>query len=108
MFRLERDDVLRAYFQTRKNKKETISVLKFEFELEKNISKLYFDILKGNYKTGKSSCIVVNMQSTPREIWTGEFRDKIVHRIICSFLDKIYKDIFYINVFNGIKSRGTK
>ena len=107
MFQLKREDVLRAYFECKRKKKETNSMLIFEFDLEKNITKLYLDILNNRYKVSKSSCIVVNISTKPREIWTGQFRDKIVHRLICNFLNEIYYDRFILNVFNGIIGRGT-
>ncbi|MBR1617676.1 RNA-directed DNA polymerase [bacterium] len=101
-----RDELYKAYFDCVKNKKNTPAALKFEFQLEKNLSQLYLDIIHNNYKVGKSSCIVVNRASCPREIWTGTFRDKIIHHLIRNRLIDRYYNKFISNVFNGIPKRG--
>lgn len=103
---LKREDLYKAYFNCVKNKRNTLAALKFEINLEKNLERLYSDIVSGNYKVGRSSCIIVKENYKAREIWTGCFRDKIVHHLIYGILKERYFSSFILNVFNGIDTRG--
>ena len=108
MNQLSRKDIFTAYFNCVKNKRNTIPALKFEVNLEHNLNKLYSDIVSGRYRPGKSACLIVKERSKPREIWTGCFRDKIVHHLIYLKLkERYFKHKFILNVFNGIDTRST-
>ena len=74
-------DLLQAYYDCRKRKRNTYSALKFEVNLEKNLLKLYADIKSGKYEIGRYICFIVTSPK-PREVWAACFRDRIVHHLV--------------------------
>lgn len=87
MFFIKKDfptkqDILHAYLACRKRKRKTINALAFEIDLEKNLSSLYEDLVRGRYQIGRSICFVV-LHPKPREIFAGDFRDRVVHHLLC-------------------------
>lgn len=74
-------ELVQAYFDCRKNKRNTASALAFEQNLEKNLTVLYADLNSGNYQIGKSICFVIT-RPKPREVWAAEFRDRVVHHLL--------------------------
>ena len=78
--------VFDAYFDCRKAKRNSLNQLRFESELESNLVSLYRDLIKGDYKIGRSTAFVVTRPKI-REVWAADFRDRVVHHII-------YKAIF--------------
>ena len=79
-------NILRAYHDARKNKRNTINVLRFEYELEKNLLSLLSDLKSGTYHQWKSVCFVVE-KPVIREIFASEFRDRVVHHLYVRFLE---------------------
>lgn len=100
------EDLLKAYYECRKRKRNTYSALKFEVELEKNLLKLYRDLKTGNYKIGRYICFVVTSPK-PREVWAANFRDRIVHHLVYNAIkDRFYKR-FIKDTYSCIPKRGT-
>lgn len=99
------DDVVQAYFDCRKTKRNTIHALQFEFQLEKNLYKLYQDLISKRYQIGKSIAFVVE-QPKAREIWAATFRDRIVHHVIYNRLSPRFYPSFIRNSFACIPERG--
>jgi len=99
-------DVVQAYKDCRKHKRNTINALEFEFELEKNLMQLYDDLKSGEYKIGKSICFMV-LHPKPREVWAASFRDRIVHHLIYNAIkDRFYRR-FTVDTYSCIPERGT-
>lgn len=99
-------DLLKAYYDCRKNKRRTHSALKFELDLERNLIKLYRDLKSGRYKIGKCICFIVT-QPKPREVWAANFRDRIVHHLVYNAIkDRFYKR-FINDTYSCIPKRGT-
>ncbi|MCC7405018.1 MAG: group II intron reverse transcriptase domain-containing protein [Bdellovibrionales bacterium] len=99
------EEVVDAYFDCRKNKRNTIHAVAFEFELERNLVDLYQDLIGGHYNIGRSIAFVVE-QPKVREIWAGTFRDRIVHHIIYNRLAPRFYPRFIRNSFACIPERG--
>ena len=53
-------DLFQAYFDARKNKRNTINALAFEKHFESNIFELFDEILGGSYEPMKSICFIVD------------------------------------------------
>ena len=49
------EELFSAYFDCRKNKRNTLNAIKFEKHLEHNVFKLIDDIYKGNYQLASAS-----------------------------------------------------
>lgn len=95
-----------AYFDCRKRKRSTFQSMEFEFEFEKNLLKLYRELLDETYEIGQSICFVVTIPK-PREVWAGAFRDRVVHHLIYNAVKERFETRFIQDTFSCIPSRGT-
>jgi len=98
--------LFQAYYDCRKRKRNTMQSMKFEFELEKNLFKLFDDLKNGTYEIGKSICFIVTVPK-PREVWAGAFRDRIVHHLIYNAVKERFENRFIRDSFSCIPKRGT-
>lgn len=69
------EELFEAYYNCRKNKRNTINALAFEIDYEKNLVQLYNDINDRSYKIGQSMAFIVN--KPVKEIFAADFRDKL-------------------------------
>lgn len=99
------EEVVRAYFDCRRNKRNTYNALNFEYNLEKNLYKLYTDLIDESYKIGPSVVFVVD-QPKVREIWAASFRDRVVHHIIYNRVFKLFYISFIRDSFACMPGRG--
>ncbi|MBS1983240.1 MAG: hypothetical protein JST16_03630 [Bdellovibrionales bacterium] len=100
------EEVAKAYFDCRKNKRKTLYATDFEFDLERNLFRLYEELLEGTYKIGQSIAFVVE-QPKVREIWASTFRDRVVHHVIYNRLSPRFYPSFIQNSFACIPGRGS-
>ena len=100
------EDLLKAYYDCRKRKRNTISALKFELQLEKNLLELYHDLKSGHYKIGRYICFVV-LSPKPREVWAANFRDRIVHHLVYNAIKERFHKRFINDTYSCIPKRGT-
>lgn len=96
----------RAYWACRKTKRKTINALNFEFRLEENIESLRKELIKKTYRVGTSICFVVE-KPVMREIFAGEFRDRIIHHLVVNELESIGEGCFVYDSFACRKDKGT-
>ena len=75
------EEVVTAYLDCRKGKRNTPGAIAFESKLVRNLSRLWDELVTGEYEIGASHCFVV-LHPRPREIWAAEFRDRIVHHVV--------------------------
>ena len=88
-------DVFQSYYEARKNKRNTLNQLDFEFNLEENIIKLYNELITDTYEVGRSIYFIQNYP-VKREIFAGDFRDRVVHHLIYNYISPIFeKDFIY-------------
>lgn len=90
---MELHELFEAYYECRKNKRSTINALAFEQEYEANLIRLANDIQSGTYEVGKSIAFIVD-RPVKREIFAGDFRDRVVHHYIIRKLEPIFEKIF--------------
>ena len=98
--------VFDAYYDCRKRKRNTMQSMKFEWQQEKNLFRLYQELKDGTYEIGKSICFVVTIPK-PREVWAGAFRDRIVHHLIYNAVKERFENRFIKDTFSCIPKRGT-
>lgn len=98
--------LLNAYYDCRKHKRSTAQALDFEFNLEKNLQSLYEEILSGEYQISRSICFVVTDPKL-REVWAGNFRDRIVHHLIYNAIYERFSKNFILDTYSCIPKRGT-
>lgn len=103
----EFEELVAAYYDCRKNKRRTDSAITFELHLEQNLWQLYQELTSGEYQIGRSVCFVVEKPRV-REIWSAEFRDRIVHHLVYNRLSPKWNRLFVADSCACIPGRGTK
>ncbi|MFT0533985.1 RNA-directed DNA polymerase [Castellaniella hirudinis] len=95
-----------AYYDCRKNKRNTASALRFEQDLEHNLVQLHEELMDGSYRPGRSICFVIT-RPKPREVWAAEFRDRIVHHLLYNQIAGDFHSRFIADSCACIPGRGT-
>ncbi len=99
-------DIFQAYFDARKHKRNTLSQLRFEMNLETNLVELADDIYARRYKTSPSYCFIVDYPAK-REIFAAGFRDRVVHHLLFNHLSAIFERLFIADCYACRKNFGT-
>ena len=99
-------ELVQAYFDCRKNKRNTASAIAFEQNLEANLANLYDDLMTGQYQIGKSICFVIT-RPKPREVWAAEFRDRVVHHLLYNRISPRFYASFIADSCACMPGRGT-
>jgi RNA-directed DNA polymerase len=74
-------ELFQAYFDARKNKRNTINALVFEKHFEENIFQLFDEIINDRYEPRPCICFIVT-KPVLREIFAADFRDRVIHHFI--------------------------
>ena len=96
----------KAYFDCRRSKRNSLSALAFESNLERNLITLRDELASGTYTPGQSICFVVTRQK-PREVWAADFRDRIVHHLLYNHIANRFYKRFIADSCACIPERGT-
>jgi len=99
-------DLVEAYLDCRRTKRNSATALAFEANLEHNLRRLYDELADGSYVPGRSKCFVI-LRPKPREVWAAEFRDRIVHHLVYNRIGPRFERAFIANSCACIKGRGT-
>jgi RNA-directed DNA polymerase len=100
------EDLVVAYRDCRRTKRNTVNALAFEQDLERNLRQLYDELAEGSYHPGRSICFVVT-RPKPREIWAADFRDRIVHHLLYNRVAPRFERSFIADSCACIPGRGT-
>ena len=100
------EKLFKAYYDCRKNKRNTGNTIKFELNFESNLIALHEEIMNRSYKVGKSITFIVN-NPVKREIFAGDFRDRIVHHFIINELNPIFENLFIYDSYSCRVNKGT-
>ncbi|WP_328595800.1 RNA-directed DNA polymerase [Rugamonas aquatica] len=95
-----------AYFDCRRNKRNSRSALLFEERLERNLIDLHDELADGSYQPGKSICFVVTRPKA-REVWAADFRDRVVHHLLYNRISPRFYSSFIADTCACIPGRGT-
>ncbi len=95
-----------AYFLARKNKRGTMSQLKFEIAYEKKLLELGREISNGSYSISKSFCFI-SFKPLKREIFAADFRDRIIHHLIFTYISPIFERLFINDSYSCRTGKGT-
>ncbi len=99
------EEAVTAYYDCRKNKRNTAQQIKFEFNLEENLWNLYEDLKNETYFPGSHLYFIIT-KPKPREVWAANFRDRIVHHLLFNRISHIEEN--YIKTsYACLKNRGT-
>ena len=75
------EEVIEAYFDCRRNKRNTANQLRFEMDYERECVDLWQKINEHRYEPRRSIAFVVE-KPVKREIFAADFRDRVVHHLI--------------------------
>ncbi|WAT30113.1 RNA-directed DNA polymerase [Pseudomonas sp. GXZC] len=99
-------DLVQAYYDCRRTKRNSDSALAFEIDLERNLIQLHNDLVTGNYRPGRSICFVVTRPKA-REVWAAAFRDRVVHHLMYNHVAPRFYASFIADSCACIPGRGT-
>lgn len=100
------ETLFQAYFDCRRNKRNTLNALKFELHFEKYIFELADDIRNGTYQPGRSIAFIVT-KPVKREVFAAQFRDRIVHHWLIKKLNPFFKKVFIEDAYACRTGKGT-
>lgn len=100
------NDLFVAYYDARKNKRNTINQLRFEMNLEHNLLELHHHIVARTYVPKESIAFIVTKPVT-REIFAADFSDRVVHHLIHNYVNPIFERIFIEDSYSCRKGKGT-
>lgn len=100
------EELFEAYFECRKNKRNTANALAFEINYESNLVQLCEDINNGTYKIGRSIAFIVD-KPVKREIFAADFRDRVVHHLIINKLNHLIEKQFIYDSYSCRVGKGT-
>lgn len=104
IFTLEK--LFAAYKECQKGKKNTVNALTFELNRERNLMSLLNDLTSRRYEISRHICFVVT-HPTPREIFAADFRDRIVHHLLCNEIQDIFETDFIVHSYANRRGKGT-
>jgi hypothetical protein len=87
------DNLYRHYLRCRRNKRHTLNALRFEARQEEGLLALRDALVNHTYAPARSVCFVVQRPKL-REIFAADFRDRIVHHVLVSELERTWEPIF--------------
>ena len=99
------ETILEAYLDCRKRKRSTVGATEFELNYVQNLIELMNEVNSRQYRIGKSICFVVRYPRY-REVFAGEFRDRIIHHYIAFRLEPLFEQIFCDRTYNCRKGKG--
>ncbi len=100
------EQLVQAYYDCRRNKRNTNSARQFEQAMETNLLDLHDELLAGTYQPGRSICFVVTRPKA-REVWATDFRDRIVHHLLYNQIGAGIESTFIADSCACIPGRGT-
>ena len=99
------ETILEAYLDCRKRKRSTVGATEFELNYVQNLVELMNEVNSRQYRIGKSICFVVRYPRY-REVFAGEFRDRVIHHYIALRLEPLFERIFCGRTYNCRKGKG--
>lgn len=99
-------DLVEAYLDCRRTKRNSASALAFEQRLEYNLATLHDELTSGAYRPGPSICFVITRPKV-REVWAAAFRDRIVHHLLYRKIGPRFEAGFIADSCACIPGRGT-
>lgn len=97
--------LLEAYFDCRRHKRNTVGATEFEMNYMSNLVQLLDEVNSRQYKIGTSICFVVRYPRY-REVFAGQFRDRIIHHYIAMRLEPLFEQEFSGRTYNCRKGKG--
>lgn len=99
-------DIDLAFLDCIRHKKSKHPCVQFAVNHQANLMELLDEVNSGTYRIGPSRAFVVTWPKT-REVWAAQFRDRVVHHLVCRDIAPFYVARFLPTNCACIKGRGT-
>lgn len=100
------DNLLSAWQEFVKGKRNKKDVQEFSLKLMDNILALHRDLLNGEYKHGDYQSFFIH-DPKQRQIHKASVRDRLLHHAVFRVLDPFFERIFISDSFSSRKDKGT-
>ena len=100
------ENLLLAYKQARKGKKQTPTMHAFHFELEDNLWELHHELRCGQYQPGPYRSFYIT-DPKRRLISAAPFRDRVVHHALCQVIQPLFERKFIFHSYANRVGKGT-
>ncbi len=100
------EDLLQAYYDARRNKRNTINQLKFEMTMEERLVKLHSEIANRTYKIGRSVAFIIE-EPVKREVFAASFADRVIHHLFYNYTNELFERSFIDDCYSCRKGKGT-
>lgn len=95
-----------SYLDARRHKRHTYSQMIFEWNLFENLVKLRDDVYEWKYKISPS-IYFIQMNPIQREVFAGNFRDRIIHHLIYGIISPYREKQFIYDCYSCRKWKWT-
>ena len=99
-------NLFNAYYEARKNKRNTYNQLRFEINYEQELFQLYQEIKDKTYSIEKSITFIIE-KPVKREIFAASFKDRVIHHLIFNYINPILDKQFIEDSYSCRKGKGT-
>jgi len=100
------EDLFRAYYTARQNKRNTINQLKFELNFEHEIFNLHDEIKARTYRPKREIAFIIN-RPVKREIFAADFRDRVIHHLLFGYISSIIEKYLIYDCYSCRRGKGT-
>lgn len=100
------EEILHAYMQCRKNKRNSKSAVEFEKNFTSKLKVLLKEVNENRFKSGRYKVFPV-LKPRLREIWAAPFKDRIIHHLIHNELQETFEKHFIDQTYSCLRGRGT-
>lgn len=100
------EELYEAYLDCRKTKRSSLDALEFELNENQNLYKLWVDLNTMMYQIGPAFGFIVT-HPVPREVFAAQYRDRIVHHLLCIRLNKYFEEYVIDDTYSCRKGKGT-
>ena len=98
-------DLFQAYYDARRYKRNTMSALNFEINLEHNLFELYQEIKNNTYQISPSLAFII-FDPVQREIIAPPFRDRVVHHLVFNYINPVLENLFISDSYSCRQGKG--
>ena len=99
-------NLYRCYLDCRRKKRNTINALKFEINAEENLLRLERELKNKTYRPSRSILFAARRPKL-REIFAADFRDRVVHHVLVSYLEPLWERLFIHDSYACRRGKGT-
>ncbi|MFN5849529.1 MAG: reverse transcriptase domain-containing protein, partial [Chitinophagales bacterium] len=99
-------NLFNAYYEARKNKRNTYNQLRFEINYEQELFQLYQEIIDKTYTIDKSIAFIID-KPVKREIFAASFKDRVIHHLIFNYINPLLEKQFIEDSYSCRVGKGT-